>query len=144
LIATAVLITALLLLGISRRDTQKSGTTRKTRDSRNAETLRDADLASKHQVSSEVFHRCPLCGSLLTKKEKVKSVLYPGKPDGMMEIYGCPYCYGPGSKKERTCPVCKKALPREGLVYARFFQTAGRKHAHVLGCTNCYTRHRQN
>jgi len=101
------------------------------------------------------FHRCPLCGTVLEKAEKVKSVLYPGKPDGMMEIYGCPYCYsGKSGKaagyspsgrrlKPRVCPVCKKELPRNGLVYARFFQDRERRHAHVVGCTQCYTRRRR-
>ncbi len=105
------------------------------------------------------FHRCPLCGTVLEKSEKVRSVLYPGKPDSMMEIFGCPYCYsGPvGSSgqgrssshsaarrrlKPRICPVCKKELSENGLVYARFFQSSERRHAHVLGCTQCYTRRR--
>jgi len=105
------------------------------------------------------FHRCPLCGTVLEKSEKVRSVLYPGKPDSMMEIFGCPYCYsgsigsGPASAtsmkkrsarrlKARLCPVCKKELPENGLVYARFFQSSERRHAHVLGCTQCYTRRR--
>ncbi|MFW5710509.1 MAG: hypothetical protein ACOC7X_04265 [Spirochaetota bacterium] len=103
------------------------------------------------------FHRCPLCGTVLEKSEKVRSVIYPGKPDSMMEIFGCPYCYGGpiGSGttamkkrstrrlKARLCPVCKKELPQNGLVYARFFQSSDRRHAHVLGCTQCYTRRRR-
>ncbi|MFO7731423.1 MAG: hypothetical protein R6V86_11745 [Spirochaetia bacterium] len=96
------------------------------------------------------FHRCPLCGTVLEKKEKVRSVLYPGKPDGMMEIFGCPYCYSAshatsevkGRSKPRICPVCKQELPAGGMLYARFFQSSERRHAHVLGCSHCYTRRR--
>lgn len=114
------------------------------------------EQTDKHHAPG--FHRCPLCGTVLEKSEKVRSVLYPGKPDSMMEIFGCPYCYSghfgsvaaaspDRSKttrhrrlKPRSCPVCKQELPPKGMVYARFFQSTERRHAHVLGCTQCYTR----
>lgn len=173
LITTAVLIVALLLLGLTRGGTKgfggwsgsnrKSGSDWKSARGRGSDGMdgsgpmiypegeekktggssgrRYTGRKAEVQDSNRGFHRCPLCGTVLEKREKVKSVLYPGKPDGMMEIYGCPYCYGPRAQKERICPVCKKPVPKDGLVYARFFQTSERKHAHVLGCSNCYTRH---
>lgn len=145
----ALLIMALLILGITRKSNGDAH-----RERHGGAVQQDGhgpvvfpDLPSREHPSDprksrnpHGFHRCPLCGSVLEKHEKVKSVLYPGKPDGMMEIFGCPYCYGTGAKKERICPVCAKSLPKNGMVYARFFQTADRKHAHVLGCSSCYTR----
>lgn len=83
---------------------------------------------------------CPLCGSGLRRGERVKSVLFPGKPDSIMEIHGCRYCYPPNKKVKRICPVCKKELGRESVVIARVFERPGRKHVHVLGCTECYKR----
>ena len=84
--------------------------------------------------------KCPLCGSDLTNNKRVKSVLFPGKPDSMMEIYGCPYCYPVNSDIVRICPVCKKEVPKDGHVIARVFIKPNKKHVHVLGCTDCYKR----
>ncbi|MDC7226457.1 MAG: hypothetical protein PQJ61_06805 [Spirochaetales bacterium] len=86
---------------------------------------------------------CPLCRAALKPGETVHSVLYPGKPDSLMEIYGCPYCE-PGKssgtvRNKRICPVCKKELSDNGLVIARVFEKPGKKHVHVLGCTDCYS-----
>ncbi len=96
---------------------------------------------SYQQLKSESFHStCPLCGSGLTKSEKVKSVLFKGSPDSMMEIYGCPYCYPPNNRIKRICPVCRKELQKDSIVIARVFIKPGKKHVHVLGCTDCYKR----
>jgi hypothetical protein len=84
--------------------------------------------------------KCPLCGSDLTGNKRVKSVLFPGKPDSMMEINGCPYCFPVNSEIVRLCPVCKKEVPRDGHVIARVFIKPNKKHVHVLGCTGCYRR----
>lgn len=78
---------------------------------------------------------CPLCGSMLEKREKVKSVVYPGEPDKLMHIFGCPRCYPEGEK--RKCPACKKEIPADGYVIARVFEKPGKTHVHVLGCTGC-------
>ncbi|MFP4490459.1 MAG: hypothetical protein ACLFNZ_03215 [Spirochaetaceae bacterium] len=86
------------------------------------------------------LRHCPICGSPLSKGEKVKSVLYPGEIDRMMEIYGCPHCYPPSPALPRICPVCHKSLPSSGIIYARYFQRKERAHVHVLGCSGCYTR----
>lgn len=74
------------------------------------------DALSKQNKEIHAVHSiCPLCGSGLTRSEKVKSVLFPGKPDSMMEIYGCPYCFPPDNKIKRICPVCKKELKKTAL-----------------------------
>ena len=96
-------------------------------------------LRRKPQVRNKVTEKkqpCPLCGSLLIKSEKVKSIVFPGKPDQLMHIFGCPYCY---VKKihERVCPVCKKRLKDKEYVIARVFKKPGKTHVHVLGCTSC-------
>ena len=84
--------------------------------------------------------KCPLCGSNLTDNKRVKSVLFPGKPDSMMEINGCPYCFPSNPDILRICPVCKKEVPKDGHVIARVFIKPTKKHVHVLGCTGCYKR----
>ena len=85
---------------------------------------------------------CPLCGTILTEGRKVSSILYPGKPDGMMEIHGCPFCIPPAGTAARLCPVCGKEVPADGYVIARVFSGPGKTHVHVLGCTVCYARKR--
>ena len=82
---------------------------------------------------------CPLCGEILLTGERVHSVLYPGKPDSLMEIHGCRYCEGEGAGRKRICPVCKKEVPSDGVVIARVFEKPGKKHVHVLGCSGCYS-----
>lgn len=87
---------------------------------------------------------CPLCGSLLARGERVRSVVYPsGKEDRMMEIHGCPHCETPMNRAgqaaiERRCPVCKTVLTAGEVVYARVFVRQNkRQHVHVLGCPHC-------
>ena len=102
---------------------------------------KNSDYSTSYQQKSESFHStCPLCGSGLTKSEKVKSVLFKGTPDSMMEIYGCPYCYPPNNRIKRICPVCRKELKKDSVVIARVFIKPGKKHVHVLGCSDCYKR----
>ena len=82
---------------------------------------------------------CPLCREPLKPGERVHSVLYPGKPDSLMEIYGCPYCEKETSKNKRICPVCKEEMAADAVVIARVFEKPGKKHVHVLGCSRCYS-----
>ena len=80
---------------------------------------------------------CPLCGSALEPHEYVGSVVYPGKPDKITHMHGCPRCSGENATVSRYCPVCKKAIPPEGYVIGRMFENNGKRHLHVLGCTLC-------
>ena len=91
-------------------------------------------------TDTDKITKCPLCGSDLVDNKRVKSILYPGKPDSMMEINGCPFCFPVNSKIKRICPVCKKEVPKDGHVIARVFIKPNKKHVHVLGCTGCYKR----
>ena len=86
------------------------------------------------------LRHCPICSHALQKTEKVKSVLYPGTTDRLMEIYGCPHCYPSGRSSPRICSVCKKRLQNEDIIFARFFPRQKGAHVHVLGCSQCYTR----
>ncbi len=104
---------------------------------KNTETVQKKASGSKNDGEKRV-KPCPLCGELLTKSEKVHSVLYPGKPDSLMEIFGCPHCRFPDSEKSRTCPVCRKKMPSDSFLIARVFEKPGKTHVHVLGCTECY------
>ena len=81
---------------------------------------------------------CPLCGTMLVKGEKVKTVIYPAKGDTLAEVFGCPHCYGENADTVPICPVCKKPVPEEGHVIGRMFKEG--RHLHVLGCTRCRAR----
>lgn len=89
------------------------------------------------------YRNCPICGTPLLRGETVHSHLYPGKPDGMMYIYGCPFCHAKhprfkgGRDVERHCPFCKGIIPESGWVVARVFEKPEKTHVHVLGCTEC-------
>ena len=88
---------------------------------------------------------CPLCGHVLLKGLRVKSLLFQGGTEagGVKEqvahLLGCPYCYPSNRENDRVCPVCGTILPPEGYLIARFFTRKGKKkkHVHVLGCTEC-------
>jgi uncharacterized protein with PIN domain len=88
-------------------------------------------------AGSPSLRRCPLCHAPLSGTERVHSVVYPGKPDGMMHIFGCPYCSGPKDTSQRQCPVCNAWLTGDDYVIARVFDRSTRMHVHVLGCTRC-------
>jgi len=83
---------------------------------------------------------CPLCGTMLQAGERVHSVVYPGKGDRLVEIYGCPYCYPPNRAHRRYCPSCKRELEGDELVFARLFESSGKVHVHVNGCRVCMRR----
>jgi len=150
----------LLSLGISRRSGGSSGTKRKPKGTSVTGPVIDPHELSPRKEPRESapvtpgkpkihpsgsgprgFHQCPLCGTILRKNERVKSILYPGKPDGIMEIQGCPYCFGAKAVHTRICPVCSRPVPDGEVIYARFFESPQRRHVHVLGCRACYTRH---
>ncbi len=86
--------------------------------------------------------KCPICNSRLFTDENIISKIYRpmNVPDQLMTISGCPHCYPktePGIK--RLCPVCKKTIEQDQTLTARLFnKSAGKKHVHVVGCSNCH------
>lgn len=86
--------------------------------------------------------KCPLCGSALFVGENIISKVYRpmNVPDQLMVVMGCPHCYPvcePGLK--RICPVCHKTVGAEQSLTSRLFnKSKGKKHVHVVGCSNCH------
>lgn len=82
---------------------------------------------------------CPLCRTVLSKTEQIKSALFPGQGERICHIFGCPHCHPFDEDDiERICPVCNKKVPAQGYLFARLFERPGNKrHVHILGCTNC-------
>ena len=86
--------------------------------------------------------KCPLCDSNLFVGENIISKVYRpmNVPDQLMIVMGCPHCYPrcePGLK--RICPVCHKEVAQDQSLTARLFNKAlGKKHVHVVGCSNCH------
>ena len=86
--------------------------------------------------------RCPVCQSeLFVGEQLVSKVFRPMKvPDQLMTIQGCPHCYPkcePGVT--RSCPVCHKSIAPDQALTARLFNKAvGKKHVHIIGCSNCH------
>jgi hypothetical protein len=80
---------------------------------------------------------CPICGQVMPEGTRVRSVVYPGKPYSVTDVYGCPSCYPANPLHKRICPVCDKELAREGYLIGRMFERPGRKHVHIMGCTGC-------
>jgi len=82
---------------------------------------------------------CPLCRTLLSSGEQIKSAVYPGKDDKICHIFGCPHCHPfIEDNLSRICPVCKKPVPPEEYLVARLFERPNNKrHVHILGCTGC-------
>ena len=91
---------------------------------------------------------CPLCDSALTPGINLFSKVY--RPltseidqDQRCTIQGCPYCYSKDGekKKQRSCPVCGRSVPMEGSLVARMtMQKSGRRHVHIIGCTECHKK----
>lgn len=100
-----------------------------------------AQSAAKKNSSMQPV-KCPICQSELYVGEQLISKVYrPMKvPDQLMTIQGCPHCYPrcePGVA--RTCPVCHKAIAPDQTLTARLFNKAvGKKHVHIIGCSNCH------
>ena len=115
-------------------------------------------MAKRSRESFEVLRPCPLCGKMLRRGETVHSVVFSGGQEGyatddtgsrrgrsrptdsLAHLFGCPYCYPANGENRRICPVCRKEISAEGYVIARMFEKPGKKHVHVLGCTQCRER----
>ncbi|HTX71317.1 MAG TPA: hypothetical protein VMC79_00690 [Rectinemataceae bacterium] len=87
---------------------------------------------------------CLLCGATLAAGERLKSDINPqsgpGRDGRIMRIFGCPQCWPATPARRRTCPVCGSALSADDWAVARYFERPGRKHVHVLGCSQCRPR----
>lgn len=109
-------------------------------------------MADRSRTGLQVMRPCPVCGTLITKGERVHTVVYSGTSvvrrsagsgdeapqESLVHMFGCPYCYPPSPSYPRTCPVCDATIPDDGYIVARMFEKNGRrKHVHVLGCTEC-------
>ena len=92
----------------------------------------------------EITRSCPLCGSGLRRGETLHTVVYPGKSDKLVDMYGCPYCYadhprsnGKAPSAARICPVCKEVLGAKDYLIGRLFEKPAKRHLHILGCSMC-------
>lgn len=85
--------------------------------------------------------KCPLCQTPLFVGENIISKVYRpmNVPDQLCTVAGCPHCYPkcePGVK--RICPVCHKTVAQDQTLTARLFNKIGKKHVHIIGCSNCH------
>jgi hypothetical protein len=94
-------------------------------------------MANRSRKNFELLKPCPICGKMLKKSELIKTTVYPGKPDRIVHMFGCPHCYPGNSGSPRKCPVCGKILGFNDYLIARMFERRDKKHVHVLGCTRC-------
>lgn len=86
--------------------------------------------------------KCPICSSSLFVGENLISKVYrPMKvPDQLMTISGCPHCFPKCEQGvKRICPVCHKSVAQNENLTARLFnKSMGKKHVHIVGCSNCH------
>ena len=108
------------------------------------ESLEKKALAARKAAALKgLIVNCPLCGSALLPGEDLVSRVYRpmNVPDQLMIVMGCPHCYPVcESGVKRICPVCHKSVEANQSLTARLFnKTAGKKHVHVIGCSNCHS-----
>lgn len=103
------------------------------------QTAASADSGGSDVTSGDAPPRSPNAMQSDTEYEpnRTKSTKWSRNQDSLVHMFGCRHCYPPSSQMPRTCPVCSKEVPEEGYVIARMFERKGRKHVHVLGCTQC-------
>ena len=107
-------------------------------------------MARKSRSALTVLKPCPLCHTMLSRGERVHTVVFSKdsvdaerrpRPvtikESMVHMFGCAYCRPPSGTQPRICPVCKREIRDDGFAIARMFERDGRKHMHVLGCTEC-------
>ncbi len=87
--------------------------------------------------------KCPLCQSDLYVGENIISKVYRpmNVPDQLMVVQGCPHCYPKCEPNlKRICPVCHKNVAQNQTLTARLFnKSLGKKHVHIVGCSNCHS-----
>ena len=87
--------------------------------------------------------KCPLCDTSLFVGENLISKVYRpmNVPDQLMIIMGCPHCFPKTEPSlKRICPVCHKEVAQNQSLTARLFnKSLGKKHVHVVGCSNCHS-----
>ena len=101
---------------------------------------------TKAAVPSKTY--CPLCDSTLTPGINLFSKVYRPLSSQIDDeqhctIQGCPYCYSKDGqkKKRRSCPVCGRPVPMNDSLVARMtMQKSGRRHVHIIGCTECHKK----
>ncbi len=106
----------------------------------------EAKRSSGGHSSSKTY--CPLCDSALTPGVNLFSKVYrplSSQTDDEQHctIQGCPFCYSKEGekKKRRSCPVCGRTVPMDGSLVARMtMQKSGRRHVHIIGCTECHKK----
>ncbi len=82
---------------------------------------------------------CPICKQQLIQGERIRSdVTEIGDVEIQTRIKGCPYCLGEQGKRKRSCPVCKKKVPLDGVILALSDPRVDRKKLSIRGCKNCY------
>ena len=99
---------------------------------------KEAELHKKNMLPV----KCPICGAELFVGENLISKVYRpmNVPDQLMTILGCPHCYPVCEKgRKRICPVCHKEMgPKDALTARLFNKSIGKKHVHIVGCSNCH------
>jgi hypothetical protein len=137
LAATAMGIAIAVLLLLSGRLRREAGHGAKAPARKSAARKSSMPTGAKAGAAGAA-RSCPLCGASLAAGERIHSDITPGKGDRIMRIFGCPHCWPstPG-KRDRLCPVCGGLIDPRGYAIARYFERPGRRHVHVLGCTNC-------
>ena len=82
---------------------------------------------------------CPLCNHILEKGKKVHSS-QTEIGDTLIEtrIKGCVYCVVENNKLKRTCPICKKDVPKEQMILATSNPKMSRLQLSIKGCRLCY------
>lgn len=115
-------------------------------DGKNKKPKKEEPKPQKSSSLTKTY--CPLCDSTLTPGINLFSKIY--RPlssqlddDQHCTIQGCPFCYSKDGqkKKRRSCPVCGRPVPMTGSLVARMtMQKSGRRHVHIIGCTECHKK----
>ncbi|MCB1172768.1 MAG: hypothetical protein KDK39_04345 [Leptospiraceae bacterium] len=82
---------------------------------------------------------CPLCQHELMKGERIRSDQTEiGDIELQTWIKGCPYCMPESSRLKRRCPVCKKEVPKDGVILALSNPKIDARRLSIKGCQQCW------